>query len=248
MPQQLRPIARAFIGAFIIVFLSGIILNAGLKNETINRFAVLIGGEFLSGGYIQFLTFFAFLLAFELIKIKRNYLNVQKSLTHKTVIPTKDKAVFLSEDVNQIRVKTEDSPFKESIVNKVIVRACAKFRGTNSTSEMINMVSEQMQVYSDHEYVETAPIRYLISSIPSLGFIGTIIGLSGAMKWAPTGNMAVITQELGVAFDTTLVALVLGLIINWYYSLMEKESDALFIEIKQYITDKLINKIEVNSQ
>ncbi len=113
---------------------------------------------------------------------------------------------------------------------------------------MMGMVSEQMQVYADHEYIEHAPIRYLNSAIPSLGFIGTVIGLSGAMKWANSGNMNVITSELAVAFDTTLLALILSLIINWYQSVLEKESDTLFLEIKHIITDRLINRIEITNK
>ncbi len=242
---KINHLFKALIPAILIIVICNFGLKLDLSNPLLKRFCVLLGGQFIEGGYVQFFTYIAFFLSLELINEKRAFIGHQKSLNEKTVIGKADRPVYLPENVNQIKVKAEESPYKDSIINKVIIRACAKFRGTQSTSEMMNMVSEQMQAYSDHEYIEQAPIRYLNSAIPSLGFIGTVIGLSNAMKWANSGNMNIITQELGVAFDTTLVALVLGLIINWFTSLMEKESDSLFIEIKQIITDKLINRIEM---
>lgn len=245
---QPRHIALSFSFAFLITIFSNILVSSNIQNDVANRFFILIGGKFFEGGYIQFLTFWSFFLSLELIKDKRKFIKEQKTLNSKTLLSEKGKLVYLSDDVNNIRVKTEESHHKESIINKVIIRACAKFRGTNSISEMMGMVSEQMQVYADHEYIEHAPIRYLNSAIPSLGFIGTVIGLSGAMKWANSGNMNVITSELAVAFDTTLVALILSLIINWYQSVLEKESDTLFLEIKHIITDRLINRIEITNK
>jgi len=69
-------------------------------------------------------------------------------------------------------------------------------------------------------------LSYLMSVLPSLGFIGTVLGMSEALIRAnmlfdsvdKTGAISEITNRLGVAFDTTFVGLVAvtitGLIIN----------------------------------
>src|SRR5690625_5701439 len=64
-------------------------------------------------------------------------------------------------------------------------------------------------------------VRYLIAAIMSLGFIGTLSGLTSAIGNADLARteegMSILTSYLNVAFDTTLVALVLGLILNYLY-------------------------------
>lgn len=57
------------------------------------------------------------------------------------------------------------------------------------------------------------PLRLGLSAFPMLGFIGTVVGLSGAIKALPRaiGNpdkLAPVLAELHVAFDTTLLGLV----------------------------------------
>ena len=63
-------------------------------------------------------------------------------------------------------------------------------------------------------------LGYLLSLLPSLGFIGTVIGMGEALLKADglfsqsdrQQTISLITKELGFAFDTTLVALVAGIV------------------------------------
>jgi chemotaxis protein MotA len=53
-----------------------------------------------------------------------------------------------------------------------------------------------------------------------------------------------ITMLLGVAFDTTLVALVLSIIIMWFVHRLQEETDRFHSDLKEFVIDNLINKIE----
>ena len=88
-------------------------------------------------------------------------------------------------------------------------------------------------------------IRYLTWVIPSIGFVGTVLGISQALMIANSGDMKLITATLGVAFDTTLVSLLLSIIIMWYYHNLQKELDLLHAKIKDYVIENLINRIEI---
>src|SRR5690606_35446180 len=69
------------------------------------------------------------------------------------------------------------------------------------------------------------PVRYLIWLIPTLGFLGTVLGISLAVSGFSevinqgqeladvSASLVEITQELGVAFDTTFVALIYSALI-----------------------------------
>lgn len=63
---------------------------------------------------------------------------------------------------------------------------------------------------------------FVSGMLPSLGFIGTVVGMSAALLKADRLFSAAdrplaiseMTKELGLAFDTTLVALVMGLLVS----------------------------------
>ncbi len=66
------------------------------------------------------------------------------------------------------------------------------------------------------------PFHFLAGIIPSLGFVGTVWGMGEALLGAnaifgdgdPKRAMSEVTQDLGYAFDTTLVALVASILVG----------------------------------
>ena len=57
-------------------------------------------------------------------------------------------------------------------------------------------------------------IRYISWAIPSIGFIGTVRGIGEALAQADKavqGDIAGVTQSLGVAFNSTFIALLISI-------------------------------------
>jgi chemotaxis protein MotA len=75
--------------------------------------------------------------------------------------------------------------------------------------------------------------------------VGTVLGISQALIIANSGDMEKITALLGVAFDTTLVALLLSIVIMWYVHQLQEETDRFHSDLKEFVIENLINKIEV---
>jgi chemotaxis protein MotA len=63
--------------------------------------------------------------------------------------------------------------------------------------------------------------------------------------YANSGDMDKITGLLGVAFDTTLVALVLSVFLMWFVHKLQEETDRFHSDLKEFVIDNLINKIEI---
>lgn len=102
--------------------------------------------------------------------------------------------------------------------------------------EIVGTLQERMEVsYSG--------IRYLAWAIPSIGFVGTVLGISKSMLQADkivleTGArqsvvLKAITNDLGVAFDTTLIALLLSILLMMVIHLVQALEDRLFCDIKE---------------
>ena len=62
-------------------------------------------------------------------------------------------------------------------------------------------------------------VRYIIWAIPSIGFIGTVRGIGEALSQAHIavqGDIASMTASLGVAFNSTFVALAVSIFLMFF--------------------------------
>ena len=71
--------------------------------------------------------------------------------------------------------------------------------------------------------------------------LSSSIGMAHLAKTAE--GMPEITRNLNLAFDTTLVALLIGLILNFFYHRYLKEMDTFYSRSKAYVIDNLISRI-----
>lgn len=210
------------------------------------RIVLLLGGDVLNGGYIQSFTYLAFFWAWfevreKLIVIKRERMAFKLGL-----LPTSEKHVFMPADINALKFKLIEFEKREKyILSDLLKKACTKFRTSGSLSELIDIISIQVEVSQEKAEGDQSVIRYLTWVIPSIGFVGTVIGISQALIVANSGDMEAITKLLGVAFDTTLIALILSIIIMWFVHQLQEETDRFHSDLKEFVIDNLINKIEI---
>lgn len=93
-------------------------------------------------------------------------------------------------------------------------------------------------------------INFLSNSIPSLGFVGTVLGIIAAMGAADmiiqvkdpvfqVESMNIITNSLAVAFDTTAVSLILALIIGYINAGVKKNESDFFERMETEACNRL---------
>ena len=211
------------------------------------RLLQLLGGDIIGGGYVQALTYMAFFLAWFDVHDKLRKVYRERRAFTMNLIPTQEKNVFLPADVNNLKFKLQDMARKEPfILLDLLKKTAMKFRSADNLGELISIVSVQVEIYQDKAESEQSVIRYLAWVIPSLGFIGTVIGIAMALQIANSGDMSAITTALAVAFDTTLVALVLSVILMWYVHELQERTDRLHSDIKEFVIENFINRIELS--
>lgn len=216
------------------------------SSPSLHRIIILLGGDVLSGGYIQSLTYLAFFWAWLEVSEKLRVIGRERKAFKLNLIPTSEKIVFMPTDINALKFKLIEFERKEKyILSDLLKKACTKFHTSKSLSELIDIVSIQIEVSQEKAEGDQSVIRYLSWVIPSLGFIGTVIGISQSLIYANSGDMEKITSLLGVAFDTTLVALVLSVFLMWFVHRLQEETDRFHSDLKEFVIDNLINKIEV---
>ncbi|MFG1492273.1 MotA/TolQ/ExbB proton channel family protein [Halobacteriovorax sp. GFR7] len=236
-------VSSVMVGLLNGVYLSGIFPQDGM----VSRLLILLGGNFIKGGYIQWLTYLAFFWSISEIKALKAQIKAEKSYFKANLLPTDEKHLLMSDDVVQIgqKVKDFEKKYSKTLLTQLIKNSCAKFRSTKNVSEVLEVINIITDLHRDNSETEQSNIRYLLWAIPSLGFIGTVLGISSALMLANSKDMQLITSTLGVAFDTTLVALILSIILMWLFHDLQKATDQFHMKTKEYVIENLVNKIEM---
>jgi biopolymer transport protein ExbB/TolQ len=247
--KNLRNLTLASGIALLITAICMLMLGVTSKENSpaLYRILMLLGGDVINGGYVQSVTYLAFFWAWFEVKEKLRVIARERRAFTLNLIPTNDKHVFMAQDINNLKFKLIEFEKKEKyILSDLLKKACTKFRTSGSLSELIDIVSIQIEVSQEKSEGDQSVIRYLTWVIPSVGFVGTVIGISQALIVANSGDMEKITTLLGVAFDTTLVALILSIIIMWFVHQLQEETDRFHSDLKEFVIDNLINKIEIS--
>ena len=102
-------------------------------------------------------------------------------------------------------------------------------------------------------------LRVFIWAIPILGFIGTVLGIGasvGGFSEAVSSasdldvmkdSIGVVPSGLGVAFDTTLLALVTSVLIMFPTSSLQKAEEDYLARVDEYCQRRLVSRLESSS-
>jgi hypothetical protein len=165
------------------------------------------------------------------------------------LLPTEEGVRILPEDSRPLLRKVDEinnrrGPF---ILANMIRLALGKYAVSRSGQDVSEAVRTQADVDLGRFVSGMATVNYLAWALPALGFLGTVRGLSGSLSMAESiDEPAFITQvskHLTVAFDCTLVALVLSLVIMFWLHRVQRDEESLVIDCRQYCLEHLVNRL-----
>jgi len=218
-----------------------------LAGTSLERFFVLLGGDFKNGGVIQGFIIFASTWAFLEIKEKRRHVKKEFHGLCLSLLPTGERHVLLPMDLPNIEKKLNklDKKYHDLLIRRVLFSAISKFKSTSSMAETIDIIAIQSEVNRELHESGQNNIRYLLWLIPSIGFMGTVLGISQSLTIADSGNMKEITSTLGIAFDTTLVSLILSAVVTGFFHRLQEETEKLHAHLKDYVISNFVNRLEI---
>ena len=95
---------------------------------------------------------------------------------------------------------------------------------------------------------ELAIVRYIAWAIPSIGFLGTVRGIGTALGQAyqaVNGDIVGVTVSLGVAFNSTFVALVVSIVLMFVLHQLQLVQDRLVLDCQTYCDERMIRHLRV---
>lgn len=142
-----------------------------------------------------------------------------------------------------------------SLVGQRVRRALEHFAMRRDAREVETLLAARAQADADAVESSYTLVRVFIWAVPILGFIGTVIGIGAAVGgFSESVGAAVdlgvmknaigdVTTGLAVAFDTTLLALVMSILIMFPASALQKAEEDLLGEIEEYCDVRLLPRL-----
>lgn len=178
----------------------------------------------------------------------------------KSELRLKDSMVFSDSQSILRNLNTKKyALLKNSLILKRFRRGMRRLFNTQDT----NALTDYFKLRSEIEYEEIesnfAFIKYLNWLIPTLGFIGTVLGIGvGISGFANIINNAEnfteikiflphVTSSLGVAFDTTFLALIISVVGMFLNSVTHRRNNVLMEEIDSYCLDEVSSRFKIHS-
>lgn len=152
-----------------------------------------------------------------------------------------NKAVkYLSE------IENLDSEIRTSALVEILGASLRRFALTRNIESAASAIEPALEIMSVKNENNLSVIRYISWAIPSIGFLGTVRGIGQAMsqaKDAVGGDIGPMTSSLGVAFNSTFVALIISVILMMVLMYLQNEQDSQLVKIKDYTERYLISRI-----
>lgn len=160
------------------------------------------------------------------------------------IIP--DDALDFYKDLN-VAMERKKS-WRNRLLPQVVLIGLHRFNSTRSIQDVVSAIRDRAELSAEEMESDLSLIRYIAWAIPSVGFIGTVRGIGDALgqaEQAIEGDISGVTNSLGLAFNSTLVALLLSIILMFMMHLLQSRQEGLILDVDAYCREKLVGLMKI---
>ncbi len=173
----------------------------------------------------------------------------ERRLLESDLVPMEPGARILPEDAREYarQIQALPEPERGLLLPRTALAALNRFRATRSIQDAASTAREVCAAESDRLDSELAMIRYIAWAIPSIGFIGTVRGIGDALTQAHRavqGDISGVTEALGVAFNSTFVALLLSLLLMFVLHQLQLKQERQVLDTESYVDERLLANLQ----
>lgn len=194
--------------------------------------------------------FILMLWAMAIMAQKAKFSNRENQLLKLPLLKVRSGHSILPEDTETFAQPLYDLPIEERdrLIPRSLLAALQRFRTSHNIAAASAAVRENCEMESDRLDSELSMVRYIAWAIPSIGFIGTVRGIGDALGQAHraiAGDIAGVTANLGVAFNSTFVALMISIVVMFLSHQLQLLQERQVLDAQKYCDEKLIRHLSV---
>lgn len=216
-----------------------------------------VGILFYERGWVQYAITLLTCWSFAIVVLKLVNIHAQRRAFELDLLPFDLAAEIRPESTPALlaHLRLVASDVHNSFLVKRLRLACEHFGTRGDAAEVSAVLVSQRDIDAARVDGSYAMLRVLIWAIPILGFIGTVLGISDAVASftgtvqaageldAIRASLGTVTGGLAVAFDTTLLALVMSVLIMFPVNALQKAEEGLLGTIDQYCIEQLLYRL-----
>ena len=258
MPMRVVTLAGSFVAGLAWVGLLSVLLQEGTENLLAE---LLLDRNRASYPFtIQNVMWVVFFVAAGDLLVRHLAGSLEEDQLLLALLPEDDRTVLRQEDIGPLyrRVRQSDEQ-RRYWLQRLLTGVMLQFQVSGSVGQVNAMFHSSMELYQHETELRYGLLRYLVWLIPTLGFIGTVIGIAFALRSAggmfagidPNANqnelgpkmMTSLTGELGVAFYTTLLALLQSAVLMLAMHVVQGREEGALNRVGQYCLRNLVNRL-----
>ena len=191
-----------------------------------------------------------FLWAMSIIGIKVKQTLRERSLLDRNLVQLGEGMSILPEDARNYSRPIQAMPNgeKDLLLPRALLAGLHRFQSTRDIQDVSSVVKDTCESEADRMETELSIVRYIAWAIPSIGFLGTVRGIGTALSQAyqaVSGDIVGVTVSLGVAFNSTFVALVVSIMLMFLLHQLQLLQDRLVLDCQLYCDEKMTRHLQV---
>ena len=199
--------------------------------------------------YEQESCFILMLWAFSILAFKARDAYRQQQLLGQDLLQLPENLPIGVEDTRSIAKRLASLPasMQNWLLPRALLIAVERFAATRNVQDVSTAARAVCESEGERMETELSIIRYIAWAIPSVGFIGTVRGIGDALGQAHRaveGDITGVTSSLGVAFNSTFIALVISIVLMFFVHQMQLMQERLVLDSERYIDSWLIRRLK----
>jgi biopolymer transport protein ExbB/TolQ len=180
--------------------------------------------------------------------IRGRAMRADQAILRTRLLPEDERSLLTAEDLRPIYVKARGMS-RTAVLPALVRRLSMEFRKSKSIDRVNSLLDSSLELFMHQLDLRYTLLRYLVWVIPTLGFVGTVIGIADAMSFAGSGAVGVdhllapTTQRLAVAFYTTLVALLQSGVLVFGMNSLQAGEEKVLNDAGQYCLENLVMRL-----
>ena len=198
--------------------------------------------------YEQETCFVLMLWAFSILAYKGRDAYRQQKLLEQDLLQLPGSLPIGPEDTREIAKHVAALPghLQDWLLPRALLTAIERFGATRNVQDVSTAARGVCESEGERMESELSIIRYIAWAIPSVGFIGTVRGIGDALGQAHRaveGDITGVTSSLGVAFNSTFIALVISIILMFFIHQLQLMQERLVLDSERYVDSWLIRRL-----
>ncbi|MGI9246816.1 MAG: MotA/TolQ/ExbB proton channel family protein, partial [Steroidobacteraceae bacterium] len=161
-----------------------------------------------------------------------------------------DGMKILPEDSRDYARQVEALPeeMRGELLPRALLSGLHRFGSTRNIQDVSSAIRDTCELEFGRLDAELSMVRYVAWAIPAIGFVGTVRGIGESLQQAHKaveGDVSGVVAGLGIAFNSTLVALALSILVMFMLHQIQLRQERAVLDTEGFLDTHVVRQMLV---